>query len=350
MKTPQPDFDTDDLGECTVVSPLRAIRFMDPAKRVLFRADIDELRAQLQAGVDPPAFELAGPRQRIYFDPATLRCGIVTCGGLCPGMNDVIRSIVFCLHEKYGVPTVYGFRFGYEGLADRNGLAPIELTTRRVGQIHEVGGTVLGSSRGPQPADEMVDTLERLGIQLLFTVGGDGTLRGAHSIVEAVRRRNLEIAVVGVPKTIDNDISFIETSFGFDTAVEAARHATRAAYVEASCHRFGIGLVKLMGRASGFVVSFATLADTQVGLCLIPEIDFSIDGVVRAARQRIERDGYVVIVVAEGAGQNLLDKAAEWDESGNRRYGDIGALLRDQIRETFRAQGSTASVKYIDPS
>jgi len=197
---------------------------------------------------------------------------------------------------------------------------------------------------------EMVDQLARLGIQLLFTIGGDGTLRGAHSIVAEVRRRGLKIAVVGVPKTIDNDISFIDTSFGFETAVEAARQATRAAYVEPSCHRSGIGLVKLMGRDSGFIASFATLADTQVGICLIPEIAFSIDGVVEAARQRIERDGYVVIVVAEGAGQDLLDVAGERDASGNRRHGDIGALLRDQIGEAFRAQGTTANIKYIDPS
>jgi 6-phosphofructokinase 1 len=346
----QRDFDIDELGECNIVSPLRTTRFMDTSKRLLFRTDIDELRAQVRANVDPPAFELAGPRQRIYFNPDTLRCGIVTCGGLCPGLNDVIRSIVFCLHEKYGVRAVYGFRFGYEGIADGNGLAPIGLTTRKVDQIHEVGGTVLGSSRGPQPADEMVDTLERLGIQLLFTIGGDGTLRGAHSIVEEVRRRNLEIAVVGVPKTIDNDISFIENSFGFDTAVEAARQATRAAYVEASCSRSGIGLVKLMGRDSGFIASFATLADTQVGLCLIPEIEFSVDGVVQAARQRIDRDGYVVVVVAEGAGQDLLDKSAQWDASGNRRHGDIGAFLKDQIRETFRDQGISVNLKYIDPS
>jgi 6-phosphofructokinase 1 len=323
---------------------------MDSSKRLLFRTDIDDLRAQLLAGVDPPALELAGPRERIYFDPASLRCGIVTCGGLCPGLNDVVRSVVFCLHEKYGVPTVYGFRFGYEGLVERTALAPIELTTRRVGQIHEVGGTVLGSSRGPQPVDEMVDTLERLGVQLLFTIGGDGTLRGAHSIVEETRRRGLDIAVVGVPKTIDNDISFIDMSFGFDTAVEAARQATRAAYVEASCYRSGIGLVKLMGRDSGFIASFAALADTQVGLCLIPEVEFSIGGVVRAAEQRIERDGFVVVVVAEGAGQSLLSEVGEWDASGNRRHGDIGAFLRDELREAFRARGTPVNVKYIDPS
>jgi 6-phosphofructokinase 1 len=350
MTSLPPNFRPDDLGECQIESPLRATHFMDTSKRLLFRADIDELRAQIQAGVDPPAFELAGPREKIYFDPDTLQCGIVTCGGLCPGLNDVIRSIVFCLREKYGIGKVYGFQFGYEGLAGRNAPTPIELTTRRVSQIHEVGGTVLGSSRGPHPVDEIVDTLERLGIQLLFTIGGDGTLRGAHSIVEEVRRRELKIAIVGVPKTIDNDISFIDMSFGFDTAVEAARQATRAAYVEASCHRSGIGLVKLMGRDSGFIASFATLADTQVGLCLIPEIGFTVDGVVRAARERIDRDGYVVIVVAEGAGQNLLAEAAEWDASGNRRYGDIGAFLREKISERMRAQGVSVSLKYIDPS
>jgi 6-phosphofructokinase 1 len=345
-----PDFRTDSLGECTIASPLRATRFMDTSKRLLFRADIDELREQFRAGVDPPAFELAGPQEKIYFDPTTLRCGIVTCGGLCPGLNDVVRSIVFCLHEKYGIAKVYGFRFGYAGLVDQSALTPIELTTRRVSQIHEVGGTVLGASRGPQPVEDMVDTLERLGIQLLFTIGGDGTLRGAHSIVEEIGRRELNIAVVGVPKTIDNDISFIDMSFGFDTAVEAARQATRAAYVEASCHRSGIGLVKLMGRDSGFIASFATLADTQVGLCLVPEVAFSIDGVVRAARQRIERDGYVVIIVAEGAGQELLAEEAEWDASGNRSHGDIGVFLRDKLPKALQVQGISVSLKYIDPS
>jgi 6-phosphofructokinase 1 len=265
-------------------------------------------------------------------------------------LNDVIRSIVFCLQEKYGVTAIYGFRFGYAGLAEPDALKPIELTTRRVGQINEVGGTVLGSSRGPQPVGEMVDALERLGIQLLFTVGGDGTLRGAHSIVQEIRRRKLDIAVVGVPKTIDNDISYIDMSFGFDTAVEAARQATRAAFVEASCHQSGIGLVKLMGRDAGFIASFATLADTQVGLCLIQEIAFNVDGVIEAAWQRIQRDGYAVIVVAEGAGQNLLGETAEFDASGNRRHSDIGVYLKDVIPEVFRARGTSVSLKYIDPS
>lgn len=350
MRPTTPDFSTTSMGACTVGSPLRTAHFMDTSKRLLFRADIDELRAQVEAGMDPAAFELAGPRKQIYFNPGELRCGIVTCGGLCPGLNDVIRSIVVCLQEKYGVAAIYGFRFGYAGLAQRDALRPIELTTRRVGQINEIGGTVLGSSRGPQPVDQMVDTLERLGIQLLFTIGGDGTLRGAHSIVEEIRRRHLDIAVVGVPKTIDNDISYIDMSFGFDTAVEAARQATRAAFVEASCHRSGIGLVKLMGRDAGFIASFATLADTQVGLCLIPEIAFNVDGVIEAAWQRIQKDGYAVIIVAEGAGQNLLGETAQFDASGNRRHSDIGVYLKDVIPEVFRARGTSVSLKYIDPS
>lgn len=345
MNPTRRDFEVDDLGECEIASPLRTARFMEPSKRLLFRTDIDELRAQFQDGVDPPSFELAGPRDRIYFDPTTLRCGIVTCGGLCPGLNDVIRSIVFSLNERYGVSTIYGFRFGYEGLVEQETLPAIELTPRRVAQIHQVGGTILGSSRGPQPADQMVDTLERLGIHVLFVIGGDGTLQGAHSIVEEIQRRDLQIGVVGVPKTIDNDISFIDMSFGFDTAVEAARQATRAAYVEASCHRSGVGLVKLMGRDSGFIASFAALADTQVGICLIPEIGFSVDDVMRAARERIRRDGSVVIVVAEGAGQDLLSGENERDASGNRLHADIGVYLRDALK-----QGVSSSVKYIDPS
>jgi 6-phosphofructokinase 1 len=350
MTTQPPDFSIDDLGECTKTSPLGVTRFMDTSKRLLFRADLDEIRARVLSGADPPSFELAGPRERLFFDPSGLRCGIVTCGGLCPGLNDVVRSIVFCLTEKYGVADIYGFRFGYAGLADPGTAKPIPLTTRRVSQIHEIGGTVLGSSRGPQPADQMVDTLEALGIQLLFTIGGDGTLRGAHEIVREIRRRELTIAVIGVPKTIDNDISYIDTSFGFDTAVEAARQATRAAFVEASCHRSGIGLVKLMGRDSGFIASFATLADTQVGLCLIPEISFSIDGIVQALQQRIQRDGYAVVVAAEGAGQDHLGGPAEFDPSGNRRQADIGIFLKEAIPHAFDERGSAVSLKYIDPS
>ncbi len=287
---------------------------------------------------------------RIRIDPPSLTCAIVTCGGLCPGLNDVIRAIVVCLRDSYGVRDVYGPRFGYEGLTERFGHAPMNLTTRLVDRIHEVGGTVLGSSRGSQPVTEMVDTLERLGIGLLFTVGGDGTLKGAHAITEEVARRGLTIGVVGVPKTIDNDLSCIETSFGFETAVGAARRATRAAYIEAAGARNGIGLVKLMGRDSGFIATYAALADTHVGVCLIPESPFTLPGLMGVLLERIERHGHVVVVVAEGAGQNLLAATGEHDASGNVRHSDIGLFLAARIKNHCAAHGPEVNLKYIDPS
>jgi len=344
------DFAVAELGERSVASPLRDTRFVDDAERVLYRDNLDEVRAHLQAGERPPSFELAGPRERIFFDPSTLKCGIVTCGGLCPGLNNAVRAIVLGLLDKYGVEEVYGLRFGFEGLVEKFGHRPVRLTGLRVNRIHELGGTVLGTSRGAQPVGAMVDTLQELGIGLLFTIGGDGTLKGAHEITQEVRHRNLPIAVIGVPKTIDNDISFVEMSFGFETAVAAAREATRAAYVEASGHRRGVGLVKLMGRDSGFIASFAALADSNVSMCLIPETPFSLDGLMRALGERIDAHGHAVIVVAEGAGQDLLKPTGKRDASGNVAHGDIGLFLKEQIVERFAAQGLETNLKYIEPS
>jgi 6-phosphofructokinase 1 len=344
------DFDVAELGARGVASPLSDTRFVDEGDRVLFRDDLKSLRRALEEGAAPLSFELAGPREQIFFDPAKVRCAIITCGGLCPGLNDAVRAIVIGLRDKYGVDDVLGLRFGFEGLVESFDHKPVQLTRQRVGWIQERGGTVLGTSRGAQPATEMVDTLERLGIDVLFAVGGDGTLKGVHEIALEVRRRGLSIGVIGVPKTIDNDISFVETSFGFETAVAAARNATQAAYVEASGHRNGIGLVKLMGRDSGFIAGFAALADTHISMCLIPENPFSLDGVVRAVLSRIELDGHAVVIVAEGAGQDLLAASEQNDASGNVRYGDIGVFLKEQIPKLTRAKGVDVSLKYIDPS
>ncbi|HEY4005592.1 MAG TPA: ATP-dependent 6-phosphofructokinase [Pseudonocardia sp.] len=344
------DFAVAELGERTVASPLRDTRFVDSDERVLYRNNLAELRDLVRAGEEPLSFELAGPRERVFFEPSTLKCGIVTCGGLCPGLNNAVRAIVLGLLDKYGVAEVYGLRFGFEGLVGKYDHKPVRLTGPRVNQIHELGGTVLGTSRGAQPAADMVDTLQRLGIGLLFTIGGDGTLQGAHEIAEEIHRRELPIGVIGVPKTIDNDISYVETSFGFETAVSAARDATRAAYVEASGHRGGIGLVKLMGRDSGFIAAFAALADTNVGICLIPENPFTLDGLLPALRDRLERDGHAVVVVAEGAGQDLLAATGEQDASGNVAHGDIGLFLKERIPERFEAEGLEVNLKYIEPS
>jgi len=338
------------LGECRIGSPMRGLRFVDDRQGVLLDASLEAADRSLATGEPPLAFELAGPRERIFFDPARASAGIVTCGGLCPGLNDVIRAIVMSLHRHYGVPRVVGFRFGYEGLVARYGHAPLELTPASVSHIHEMGGTVLGSSRGGQNIGEMVDTLERERIDVLFAIGGDGTLRGAHAIAQEVARRGREIAVVGIPKTIDNDISFVQQSFGFETAVTEARRATYAAHTEAAGARNGVGLVRLMGRDSGFIAAWAVLADSQVNFCLVPEVPFALPAFLAALEERLARRGHAVIVVAEGAGQELLSGAQGRDASGNLLHGDIGIFLRDAIRAHFAARGIELALKYIDPS
>ena len=249
------NFEIAKLGECRFPSPMAGGRFVRDEERGLVDSNLRDIKRFLDEAKEPPTMELAGPREKIYFEPSKLKCGIVTCGGLCPGLNDVIRAIVMSLFHHYGVKTVYGFPFGYEGLAPKYGHTPLELTPQAVSSIHQIGGTILGSSRGSQNITEMVDTLERLNIGILFTIGGDGTLRGARAISEEVKRRGLKISVIGIPKTIDNDISYVQVPFGFDTAVSEARRVTYAAHSEAEGARNGIGLVKLMGRESGFIAA-----------------------------------------------------------------------------------------------
>jgi len=344
------DFVVQRLGECIIPSPMSGIGFAADDEQILFHRDLDEIRRYLDAGSEPPKFELAGPREKIFFDPANLACGIVTCGGLCPGLNNVIRAIVLSLHHHYGVRTIYGFPYGYEGLVPKFGHQPVMLTPQVVAQINEMGGTMLASSRGNQDVSVMVDTLVSLKISILFCIGGDGTQRGALAISEEARKRGLRISVIGIPKTIDNDISYVQTTFGFETAVSEAKKATYAAHAEAAGARNGIGLVKLMGRDSGFIAAYSVLVDNQVNFCLIPEASFTLDGLLAALKLRLEQRGHAVIVVAEGAGQELFEATGERDASGNVKYGDIGLLLRDRIKEHFKKINMEINLKYIDPS
>ena len=344
------DFTIDQLGVCRVPSPMSGVRFVGDEERVLYHVTFAEMKSWLDQGLEPPAMETAGPRRRLFFDPSTLACGIVTCGGLCPGLNDVVRSIVLSLHHHYGVTKVHGFRFGYEGLVTRHGHAPIELTADAVNRVHEFGGSLLGSSRGPQDPAEMVRTLKDLKIGILFAIGGDGTLRGAQAIGDEAARQGLELAVIGIPKTIDNDVSFVQKTFGFETAVTEARRATYAANAEAEAARNGIGLVKLMGRDSGFIAAYAVLVDSHVNFCLIPEVPFTLERLLDELQRRLDRRGHALVVVAEGAGQDLLARSSERDASGNVKYGDIGLFLRQAITRHFTERGTEVSVKYIDPS
>jgi 6-phosphofructokinase 1 len=344
------NFEITKLGECRIPSPMAGMRFVRDDEHGLVHSELQEIKNFLKEGKEFPSMERAGPREKIFFDPSKLKCGIVTCGGLCPGLNDVIRAIVLSLFHHYGVKTVYGFPFGYEGLAKKFGHTPLELTPQVVSRINQSGGTILGSSRGSQSIAGMVDTLERMDVGVLFTIGGDGTLRGALAISEEVKRRGRKISVVGIPKTIDNDISYVQMSFGFETAVSEARRVTYAAHSEAEGARNGIGLVKLMGRDSGFIAAYAALADTQVNFCLVPEVPFKFDTFLKALQERLERRGHAVIVAAEGAGQDLMQATGEKDASGNVRLGDIGLFLRDQIRAYFSRLGMAVNLRYIDPS
>ena len=349
------DFSTkiEDLGPCLRPSPVRYRSFTADQDRVVYDADERRLAQRLAEGRRVISFEKAGPREAIFFDPEMLTVGIVTAGGLCPGLNDVIRSIVHELSYNYGVTRIKGIRFGYAGLNPSEGWPMIDLTHDVVRRIHEDGGTFLGSSRGPQPAGLMVDTLEENRIQLLFAIGGDGTLRGALTIHDEIQRRGANIAVVGVPKTIDNDINLVSRTFGFDTAVSEAVEPIRCAHTEAEGAINGIGLVKLMGRHSGFIAANAALAQGDVNFVLVPEVPFALDGpsgLLLALQKRLERRHHAVIVVAEGAGQELLAQHTGRDASGNQKLGDIGTFLKQRIADYFKQQHIGMTIKYIDPS
>jgi 6-phosphofructokinase 1 len=347
------------LGECQYLSPLRRA---GPSV-VTFKTDRDQILCDDRANgnletsrASPQArtFEIAGPRERIYFDPEKTVVALLTCGGLSPGLNDVIRGIVMELWHGYRVREILGIRYGFEGMVLKNGHCPLKLRPEQVSNIHSFGGTILGTSRGAQKIDAMVDGLEELGVDILFTIGGDGTLRGASAIAAEIQRRGLRKSVIGIPKTIDNDIEYLDKSFGFETAFAKAVEAVSCAHVEAICAYNGIGLVKLMGRESGFIACYATLASQQVNFCLVPEVPFALEGpsgFLEALGSRILLRKHAVLVVAEGAGQNLLttDPSAT-DASGNKRLGDIGTFLRDKIIQFFESRNIPITLRYIDPS
>lgn len=349
------------LGKAGVDSPLLNGRsstsqqcFVDEKDRVLVQIRTNEIDNDLKKKKKLSSFELAGPRRKIYFDPSKLRCALVTCGGLCPGLNDIIRSIVLELYYHYGVRNIYGMRYGLQGFIPQFGHEVMDLTPASVANILDRGGSILGSSRGPQEIDQIVDCLERMNIGVLFMIGGDGTLRAAVKIADAILARNLKISVVGIPKTIDNDIHLISRSFGFDTAVDVSTQAIIGAHNEAEGYPNGVGLIKLMGRHAGFIAATAALAKQDVNFVLIPEVDFDLDGpygFLAALEKRLAQRSHAVIVVAEGAGQRFFkDSPEERDDSGNIRLKDIGIFLKNAILNHFKAKNIEINMKYIDPS
>lgn len=298
-------------------------------------------------------FEHAGPRKKLFFDPRQVRAAIVTCGGLCPGLNNVIRSVTRELIRGYGVTTVLGIRGGYRGLDPNRSKPPIDLTENVVEDIHKEGGTVLGTSRGPVDMGIAVEFLISRQINVLFCIGGDGTQRGGNALFEEARKRGHSLAVVGIPKTIDNDVRFVTRTFGFGTAVDEAVHVINSAHTEARSVDNGVAVVKLMGRHAGFIAAAATVASQDVNFCLIPESPFVLDGgggLLSALERRLAKKSHAVLVVAEGAGQELLGATGERDASGNLKLQDIGMFLRDRINQYFRSRGIDMTLRYFDPS
>ncbi len=347
------------LGEPMVASPMArllrgrpsSLHYVHESDRVLLDDTVEMALGRGSYTAELPSLEPGGPREYIYFDPACTRVGIVTCGGLCPGLNNVIRGLVLELSENYGVSDIVGFRNGYQGLA--GDCEPVRLTPAVVADIHNRGGTVLGTSRGGgQDTAAVVATLVRLGVSVLFVIGGDGTLRAAQEIADAASARGVVLSVIGVPKTIDNDVPYIDHSFGFQTAFARASDSIRAAHTEASSTPNGVGLVKLMGRHSGFIACYAALANHDADCVLIPEVPVGLDGAdgfLAFLRHRVERRGHAVIVVAEGAGQDLIAREDARDASGNVRLADVGRLLRERIISDFAAAGEPLSLRYVDP-
>ncbi|SNR86709.1 6-phosphofructokinase [Humidesulfovibrio mexicanus] len=351
-KTPGLETSIQTLGAAKIPSPLRYGRYVGQDETLELRLTEEEADVSAGPGV-PFKFEKAGPRGAMYFDSSKVKCAIVTCGGLCPGINDVIRAIVMDAHHNYNVASVIGIRYGLQGFIPKYGHDIIELTPKNVSNFHVFGGTELGSSRGPQAPDEIVDALERMNVNVLFMIGGDGTMKAAANIVREIQARKSRISVIGIPKTIDNDINFVGRSFGFDTAVEKATEAIACAHVEAVGAFNGIGVVKLMGRESGFIAAQATLALKEVNFVLVPESPFALDGpggLLDQLEHRLSTRHHAVIVVAEGAGQHLCEASGRTDASGNPVLCDISSLLIARIKEHFKARAMEATIKFIDPS
>lgn len=341
------------VGEAKIKNPIKFGRFVEEDDAVL--VNISRMNVEKKGKKTPKRiyFEPAGPRSKVYYDTSKTKCAVVTCGGLCPGLNDVIRAVVMTAYHEYRVPSVLGIKFGLEGFIPDYGHDVIELTPEYVSRIHEFGGTILGSSRGPQEPEAIVDALERMNVSILFMIGGDGTMRAASKVVKVITKRHLSISVVGLPKTIDNDINFASPSFGFDTAVETAAMAIKGAHVEATGAPWGMGLVKVMGRDAGYIAAQSALSCQEVNFVLIPEAPFDIHGekgFLAALDKRMKTSGNAVIVVAEGAGQDLLEQAQATDASGNVRLSDIAGLLKREILAHFRDQDIEPTLKYIDPS
>ncbi len=348
------DFKISKVGSPRFQSPISERIFESDESKIVFNNDPVKIIEEYKSKGSILAMDKAGPRAKIFHNPANSIAAILTAGGLCPGINDVIKGVVNTLCQSYGVKKVYGLKYGYRGLVPDYGLLPVVLDPDVVDEIHTQGGTILGSSRGPQDINTMVDSLIAMNINILFCIGGDGTLKCAHKLAQEILHRKLPISVIGIPKTIDNDISMVDKTFGFETAIYKTDTVISAAHNEAKGAFNGVGLIHVMGRDSGFIAVAAALANTNVNYCFIPEINFALDGkngFLEHLLQRLDRKQHAVIIVSEGAGQNFFAGAEQRkDVSGNTLHNNIGLYLKDRIVSYAKSKNFELSIKYFDPT
>ncbi len=343
-----------------VVSSIVNPCYGDPAERSVTEGGFISEKAFLKPDLfcfteNGLGLQRAGPRLHIAIEPSITKVAIVTCGGLCPGLNVVIRELVMSLWYNYGVKSIHGIKYGYGGIYEDK--CWMELNPKEVCNIHLQGGTILGTSRGGFDGPKIVDALTARGINMMFLIGGDGTHRGILALNNELKKTNTKIIIAGIPKTIDNDIPLIDRSFGFESSIEQAVIAIQSANVEATCTPNGVGLVKLFGRSCGFIALQSSLASRDVNICLIPESEFNLNGdhgLLEFLSKRLELKGHCVIVVAEGAGSALkdtnVDDTGKTDKSGNPILPDIGAILKKEIKNHFDAKKIEVNLKYIDPT
>ncbi len=365
----QVDSLTKNYGQANYPSPLKNTfshnNFIDDTKdRILFDISYEQLKKYLSLNsiknkLAIPNFELAGPRENIFWNPEAIKVAIVTCGGLAPGLNNVVQSLVTFLHERYKVQSIFGVPYGYQGFTHDEETKRFyfgwhRLDALSVQNIDFEAGSVLGTGRGHSNPETIVDALMIREIDILFTIGGDGTLTGAHAIYEEIKKRNMPISLIGIPKTIDNDVLWVSKSFGFESSVGKAVEALRCAQSEARSAFHGVGLVKIMGRNSGALTATAAAAMNDIDFVLIPEVPLKLEGeagLLNAIVRKVLDKGYITIAVAEGAGQDLFSEGEiQKDASGNIKLKDIGKFIQKEISAEFKKRNIELNLKYIDPS
>ncbi len=271
----------------------------------------------------------------------------MSCGGLCPGINVVIRELVMALRYNYGVAEIYGIKWGFFGFTKKD--CWVKLNPEDVKEIHLLGGTVLGTSRSGFDGEEISKHLIKNNVNMVFFIGGDGTHRGIKELSKILKEKKKKIVLVGIPKSIDNDMPIIDKSFGLESAIQESVRTIRAANVEANCNLNGIGLVKLFGRSSGFVAMLSTLAARDVNICLIPEIPFNLygeNGLLDFIFQRIQIKEHCVIVVSDGARFSVKD----YKTTNGKPVEDIGIVIKKEIIKKSEELGIEVNLKYMDPT